>query len=84
MYRKKKGEKKMKIVKENVKMVLTGEEVVTLQDACMLLDKIANTIEHDNFQWLLFSESGEEINTTELHEMADKIESLAASPIELF
>lgn len=75
----------MKVIKDNVKLELSWEEINILQDACSLLDKIANTIEHDNFQWLIFDESGEEINTADVREMADKIDLFTgASPIEVF
>lgn len=75
----------MKVIKDNVKLELSWEEINILQDACSLLDKIANTIEHDNFHWLMLGESGEEINTTDVREMADKIDLFTgASPIEVF
>lgn len=74
----------MDIIKNNVKLELSWEEINILQDACALLDKIANTIEHDNFQWLILGESGEEINTTDVREMSDKIDLFTgASPIEI-
>lgn len=75
----------MKVIRDNVKLELSWEEINILQDACSLLDKIANTIEHDNFQWLILGESGEEINTADVREMADKIDLFTgASPIEVF
>lgn len=75
----------MKVIKDNVKLELSWEEINILQDACSLLDKIANTIEHDNFQWLILGESGVEINTADVREMADKIDLFTgASPVEVF
>lgn len=65
----------MKITKGIATLNLSVKEVNTLQDACVLFDKIVSTMEHDNYHWLIFDETGQEIHVEDVDEMSDKISS---------
>lgn len=64
----------MDIIKNNVTMRLDSEERQTLDDACKLLNEIVDELDKGNYHWLTCEETGVEINTGELRNMADTIE----------
>ena len=64
----------MDIIKNNVMMRLNSEERQTLDDACELLNQIADKLDKGNYHWLVLGETGVEINTGDLRNVADTIE----------
>lgn len=75
----------MRIIKDKVKLELGWEERQTLDKACEKLNKIADTLDKSNYHWLIFGETGEEINTGELRNIADTIEMFTYdSDIEIY
>lgn len=75
----------MDIIRNNVTMRLDSEERRTFDYACELLNQIADKLDKGNYHWLVSGETGVEINTGELRNMADTIEMfIYDSDIEIY
>ena len=64
----------MNIIQSNVIMHVNSEEHEIFVNACEKLNEIVDTLDKNNYHWLVLGETGVEINTGDLRNMADTIE----------